>query len=711
MLPNIQLLLVLLNVLVSNAVGLLQGDLVGVCGDFDGWKQNEGIFNIDSDFDPSFSTAPPLRRYRGVHVIEPQLVQGQICPNNLSGFVTEGSSEEFHFPFCDLFINGEDFARPNSEGQLLTTGGGSIIALTISNYLPNGEFSHIRFWLAHDRNTTGTFILTWIGVDSAGELATEDLIELDILPPNASECPGLGRWRQFDLPLGTAQEFLDNRSETATTTEFQFRIFYDTFPNFDPTAQRFAITNYEYVNLDGNGTRIPPSPANNRILEYGLFENITCDGVDDLLRVDDIAITSLTVIILCLVFYCYILLREKQGVVLRTATTVTDVLWFFLSFVIICLAIAELSDFQQKLNVLDACAEQANNAWNEAPNRINKQELRRFFDFENSKLFGRVSLVLPPYQIGDIEKLISFDVASDDALSEALLVEVCDNNSSTINCTTTDPEEFFTRFDSSIEQGVDGLYKLEGLITVSQDHWIPLVIVSFILDAIFSVLLFALRMIRRNMSTVDPNRNLVKSISLVAILSSFGLTCYVLAIAITEPVRYNTAFLLTRSVGFGLGNEFNFEFGILAQPKLVASGYDLSLDLRDVDFIERSFENDVFLRFTHLSTYQDVAVTELSPTGLLTHELSCPLNEVVDVVNTSASIFEYSIDCTNSPRLVPLIPALASEERQVFLLSNIFIALVLVDILISLTDFAALSVHSRHKRRTFESLVTKPQKV
>ena len=689
---------------------LVRSFIVGECGEFNDTLSRTKEFIADSTFEQS----PPFYFYLGQVSTDPYVRVGVVCgPDTPTGVslvpedVSFGTSldedcAQYNSGFLGLY---------NEAGQVLVNDGFDL-GFDIRTYTPNRKFTHLRFWLAR-RFANESDVVPLDATVSLSErarnlgLPTLPFFSDSLAPINTSNCPDLGFWRRYDVPIDSLDDFLEAREGT---------VGYGGLSIFITGVEglTFAVDNIELVNLNGTIRIDPPPTGKDRVAELGLLDDTTCPASS----VDTFTVVALTLVSLCLIGF-FAVTRSRS----KLTATLMDVIWFLVSIGLAAGAIVELEDFEQKLSNLELCTEGLNEAFANATNLIHAPELRQSFDASQSSLFGTFKLVLPPYDPNDIPSLFSPEgVVGSSAngcagsncidcsipASDSLIVEkFCSPSDLTCldNITAfiadSDPEVDFV--------GQVGVFSIEGEISASQSHWIEVILIAFIVDSVLSFTYIVFRVIIR--ASFEQWKTRAQSILLLntlILLISLGFTSYVLWLTFNDPIRYDAQFFLKRGVG-NIGSDFEQKFGMFVCPKLLLTDdkTNVMIDLSAVETIFKKFSSFSDLG-TALVVQADEELLEISPSGRTTSTSVCPPESSEQ---NMASLF-YNYTCDGDTQ-VPLLPIAAADQRQDFLFLNVIIGLVLIDFLITLVDVVSLGtllLQIKQERKASEKQALKERK-
>lgn len=674
--------------------GKAQLVLHGQCGDFDEYEQFEQPFFKDG----GLNSIALLRRYIGLNVSDPVLDAGIICDDTAPD-LPQTADEAAFIQRCAEVVNDTTVTRPATSDRFLVSQVGTLgsligysLAFRFLGYVPNGKFSHLRFWYAQSEIAAVSGFLVAL-VAEPGVFPVQVVSSFSL---NSTTCPGTGAWNAFDLPLQAMDDFLNARAGTATFVGVQ--VFLQeivntsaTLPFGDDGYRSHAVDNIELVNLNATNDRIDPAAGINRLEQFGFFDNVECEQLSDLLQVDIFALSSFGLIGFCLlVFFVAACLHTPAP----SLSHVADVLWFVVSLSLAILAVVELEEFTRQLEELDSCTNEANAAFENATEFLNPIELKSLFDFDSSSFFGTFRISLPPYNSEILEQLFFSDTSctSNIDANGDLFQTLCSapNGSEPELACTTDKDVFLAEtFTANFSQGLTGIYSLYGEVGITQDHWIPFIIAAFGVDIALSVIHLILRGLFRILVSRERWRaKLTLYANVVSVMISTAFTAYILSVALLEPVQFNGQFVLRRDIGRSNGGTYDSSLGIFVCPELVVTdGIKLQLDLGGVTQINNPFSNLANLQQNLLE--QKLAIArEISPTGKDTVNTACPLDNVV-IESLGDGSSQYSIACVPNIR-IPLLPEKGAEDRLSFVVYNVIIGLVLVDFLITLTDVVAL---------------------
>ena len=591
---------------------------------------------------------------------------------------------------CDVARTALNSSTGINPGQFLVPDGTSM-AVRFTDYVPNGEFSHVRFWYASGGDVTrarlfvSPFLNEAVAPSGFVDLAVYDVENVQNSTQEPSvECPGQTPWRRYDIPLAAADDYIQNTLGGVSGNWLGLQLFFSFRCAVNSTCFH-AMDGVELVNLE-NGVQVAPNEGVDRIADSNTFSNLECpELIEGAASLDDFAIVSFSLIGICLMLFvlsaCVELVTNDYNSRLVGAA---DALWFVVSVCLAAIAVVELLSFEEELATVDQCTQKISEATFNATSTFNPSELSDFFATSTVSAFGSFLVVLPPYSRQNIESL--FTIAETSVTNSDLFSRFC---TGTLTCTQDSDTFFRLSNDSDATNGAVGIYTLIGEVNLSLDHWIDLLRASFAVDiglALFNVVLHGCI---RHRGTEVGRARVLAGFNALSVLISVGFTSVVLYNALVNPVQYSGDFLLRRDVGRSFGGVYDDgSFGAFVNPKLTTEDALLSLDLGAVSQIDNSLFTEVSELTNNIAEISAAIRREVSPSGLETQAITCPLDSLQLDVNESANFFRYTIDCQD--RTVPLLPTSGLEERQQFLLSRVIIGLVAVDFLITLTDTLSL---------------------
>ena len=676
---------IVLGLLVLASVRAFETPLLGECGDFFAYDENISRYS-DDEWDRGFESRLALRRYRLFgQVLEPAIDFGVICNDTDIGDLLI-SDENGYLTSCEFARTSLSASSAIEPGKFLVPDGTSL-AVRFTEYIPNGEFSHVRFWYASGGEVTKARLF-YTALKASGTFDDLDVYDVENVRNSTTEpsvdCPGQTPWRRYDIPLAAADMFINETLKGVSQEWLGLQLFFS-FSCAENSTCFNAIDGVELVNLE-NGVQVPPSEGIDRIAESKTFENLECPELQaDGIELDTFAVASFSLIGICLLLFAFsACLEVATQKVYEGLVRGIDALWFLVSLCLAALAVVELLGFEEELDSVAKCTEKISEATFNATNSFHPSELSAFLATNSVSVFGSFLVVLPPYSRQDIESL--FTISETRVESGALFKRFCNG---TLTC-TQDSDTYFTLSNDSVAtNGALGVYTLIGEVTLSLDHWINLLRASFAVDIGLALVNLVLHGCIRHKGTEVGRARAYAAFNLVSVLTSVGFTTVVLYNALFNPVEYSGDFLLRRDVGRSSGVVYDDgSLGTFVQPTLTTKDQLLSLDLSAVSEIRNSLFTKTKELTNNIAEVVAAGRREVSPSGLETQALTCPLVSLQLDVNESAGRFGYSLDCTDGT--VPLLPQSGLEERQQFLLSRVIIGLVVVDFLITFTDSISL---------------------
>ena len=227
----------------------------------------------------------------------------------------------------------------------------------------------------------------------------------------------------------------------------------------------------------------------------------------------------------------------------------------------------------------------------------------------------------------------------------------------------------------------------EGIVTPSQDHFLPLVLVSLVFDIIVTLLLVAGILLSRfcNLHCTDARRK-VRKLETVFTLINLGLVVALLVLALSEPIRYTVSLNLV---------DFRYKVGLNVEPKeelLVTDGIGgLKLDTSSIGNVDACFTGTTSVKSQLISVYFEGLIfgtgEELYPGTVGTDRETCAWSESSAFTRGDGAAC-ISLDCASGG--LQLVQPEAVESLYNFVVSQVIFGIILVDLFISLVDVCVL---------------------
>lgn len=653
--------------------------------------------NPDPSFDGSFETAKPLAQ--NSIGLGPTTLTGCVCKKGFTG--------PFQSPLFDGIIPAfagltdaacndtcvaaeERFGYLPGSNSFMTALDQSTFALGATFVIVGDtltpEFPNLRFYMAFD-DVTGNeaahevaieqfYVQVFDEANEVGDFVNLGRLEL-LSDANVSntDC-GSSKWAQFTIPLASfleSQQFAQ-LNFSLRTTQLVFAI--------ETGDQLVAVDNIEFVGPAlTNQTLIDliAVPELQTELKSSELSVLGEDAFDAIFAV--VAILSLVCALGISVFAYWSESRELVEYIIRTFALV----WLFVSMALTVYAVVEYFQFIEDASEFDAAA----NALAEEVQQILKldgfdpRQLRRITD--GKAVYGAFSLPLPRLDRSQVEAIFENTAGGPAECEESRLSDG--------DCVST-LDEYFDFLNTTARLEADTIDRrnwaattVEGTVTPSQDHFLPLVLASLVFDIVVTgLLVFGILLARRSSTDVKNVSWKLRAGEALFTVVNLALVVSTLVVALTEPIQYTVSMNLI---------DFRYKTGVNVIPKsdkLSVDGFGgLQLDSSAIGVVETCFEGDTNTKLGLVSIFFEgfffAIAEELSPATVGTPAESCKWSASSAFARVDGSIC-YSIDCSSGS--LALVQQEAVETLYRFVISEVVFGIILVDLIVSFVDVCVL---------------------
>ena len=228
---------------------------------------------------------------------------------------------------------------------------------------------------------------------------------------------------------------------------------------------------------------------------------------------------------------------------------------------------------------------------------------------------------------------------------------------------------------------------VEGTVTPSQEHFLPLLLASLVFDIIVTLLLVVGILLTRSCE-VNCGGARRKSRLLEAVFTGINL-CLVVALlifALSEPIRYGVSMNLI---------DYRYKVGVNVVPKrelLLTDGLGgLKLDSSGIGNVDACFTGTPSVKSALFSLYFEGlvfgSIEELAPGTVGTDRETCAWSETTAFTRGDGAAC-LTLDCSSG--VLQLVQPEAVEPLYNFVVSEVIFGIILVDLLISLVDVCVL---------------------
>ena len=604
-------------------------------------------------------------------------VLGLVCsassPSTVPPSLTQFVNETAVVQECNKAINELENLPGSAQFALsytaaATSFGDQVLDVLLQSVVPDSIRPFLQFWVKGYPGTVADVEIVARFSDpnvtaSLVAVANLELAKFTVEFNESYTCPTSRDWRRFRVSMEPLLEVFEN-------TQFTSRSLVRVTLRFHNAI--VAVDNVELV-----GPRLAnDSQYSDRFVSISKVEipslrsYLGSDPVDTFFFV--MPLLSLICCIVLVVLQCFSESRQAAR------AFVTG--WAILGILIAGYAVLEYFSFLEALETLDLETRAIIEDYEVARTQLNPREVRS--KVQGEVPFGFTRIALPKLNRSSLEKLFVFPTSGSPSLCKVKDGSTCAN--------TTD--EFFDHLDLKENETFSNL-RLEADVALSQEHFLPILLASLILDIATSfvqVVTILVVAACRATSAKDGQikQQIVKILKFTArflTLIGVGLTITLVGFVIFDPIRYDIEYGLlesTESVRIPVTVRSGLEVLDSLSGKLFIDSSSLGMVKRLVNTADAVTQQPLTLSFAER---QDEVYSFYR---VETEDETCDW----EGYTRDFTELSYSLDCSKG--IIPIVSESSVKPYIDFAYDRIIFNLVVIDLAITLVDILIVSLEA-----------------
>lgn len=536
------------------------------------------------------------------------------------------------------------------------------MVMLIQTFVPDPVRPFLQFWINGYPNTTvdieveATFSNPNSTVFTTASRFELTIAEFMISFSESDTCAASNGWRRFRVSMEPLLAVFEN-------TAFESRFLTDI--TFSANGAIAVMDNVEFV-----GPRLAnDSFYSDRFLS---IDSIQIPGLQSYLG-GDLLDTVFFMLPVSFLFICCVLSILQCVTPIPSLSKAFVFTWAIVGTAIAAYAILEYFNFLEALEDIDAQTQASVAQYEQVRQQVNNREIRT--KLQGDVPFGFSRLALPKLNESTMSAIFNFPAVVD--------LTDCAESVRTFCVNTAD--EFFQHVRSK-ENTTESNLRLEATASLSQNHFLPILLSSLVLDVGTSVVQIIALLLMPLVCGIDPvnaakNGNMgakvLRLIGRIVTFVGFALTATLVGFVIFDPIRYDISYNLlesTDAVRIPVTVKDGLERLDSSTGKFFIDSSGLGRITRNPPTLDDVGQEPLFLSFAEqrdevYSFYRANTVDQ-----------TCDW----DLYESSLAELTYTLDCSNG--IIPIVSEISVKPYLDFAYDRIIFNLVIIDICITFVD-------------------------